>query len=75
MKKLWLEDLYESCLLLNPTSREILSDLIKFEADCMTIQILYNSLNNESLNKPSARESDRKMLCPCVGYLYDSCEK
>jgi len=37
MQKLWLEDLYESCLLLNPTSREILSDLVKFEADCMTI--------------------------------------
>ena len=74
MKKLWLEDLYETCRDLRPTSREILEDLLKFEADCMTIQVIYNSLNNEQLNNPIARKSDRKNLCPNFGYLYPDCD-
>lgn len=75
MKKLWLEDLYETCRQLPPTSREILEDLLKFEADCMTIQVIYNSLNNEQLNNPIARKTDRKNLCPNFGYLYPDCDQ
>lgn len=70
LRKMWLEDLYEICLGLNGTSREILEDLLKFEADCMTIQILYNSISNDELNKPAARDSIRKSLCPSFGYLH-----
>jgi V-type H+-transporting ATPase subunit d len=70
LRKLWIEDMYEMTKTFNPTSREILQDLIKFEADCITIQIIYNSLSNPDLNTQAARESDRKDLCPKVGYLY-----
>jgi len=74
LKKMWLEDLYSISLRLNPLSQDVLNDLLKFEADCMTIQIIYNSLTNEELNKPSARESDRRNLCPSFGHLYPDCE-
>lgn len=74
LKKMWLEDLYDLCRGLNGISKDILEDLIKFEADCMTIQIIYNSISNEELNKPAARETDRKALCPNVGHLYPGYE-
>ncbi|CAG9329745.1 unnamed protein product [Blepharisma stoltei] len=74
LKKMWLEDLFDLAKQLNGISKEILADLIKFEADCMTIQIIYNSISNEELNKPAARETDRKALCPNVGYLYPEYE-
>ena len=74
LRKMWLEDLHDMCLKLNSTSSEVLLDLIKFEADCMTIQIIYNSLNNPDLNKQSERESGRRALCPNAGYLYPDYE-
>ena len=74
LRKMWLEDLHDLCKKLNPTSTEVLLDLVKFEADCMSIQIIYNSLNNPDLNKQSERESGRRALCPNVGYLYPDYE-
>lgn len=48
LKKLWLEDFHEFCITqLNPTSVEMLEDLIKFEADFKTIQVVYNSIGNK----------------------------
>ena len=48
LKKLWLEDFYEFCTTqLNPTSVVMLDDLIKFEADIKSIQIVYNSIGNK----------------------------
>jgi V-type H+-transporting ATPase subunit d len=48
LKRLWLEDFYEFCTTrLNPTSEEMLDDLIKFEADFKTIQVVYNSIGNK----------------------------
>jgi V-type H+-transporting ATPase subunit d len=70
LQKIWLEELHSFCQNVNPTSRELLNDLLCFEADCMTIQIIYNSLNVPDLVSPAARESDRKQLCPNFGYLY-----
>ena len=75
LRKMWLEDLHDMCQGLNGTSAEVLLDLIKFEADCMTIQIIYNSLNNPELNKQSERESGRRALCPNIGYLYPDYEQ
>lgn len=75
LRKMWLEDLHEICRNLNSISNEVLLDLIKFEADCMTIQIIYNSLNNPDLNKQSERESGRRALCPNIGYLYPDYEQ
>ena len=74
LRKMWLEDLHDLCKKLNPTSTDVLLDLVKFEADCMSIQIIYNSLNNPDLNKQSERESGRRALCPNVGYLYPDYE-
>ena len=74
LRKMWLEDLHDLCKTLNSTSTEVLLDLVKFEADCMSIQIIYNSLNNPDLNKQSERESGRRALCPNVGYLYPDYE-
>lgn len=51
LKKLWLEDFYKFCEdYLNPTSAAMMSDLIKFEADFKTIQVIYNSIGNRELN-------------------------
>ena len=48
LKKLWLEDFYEFCLKsLNPTSLAMMVDLLKFEADFKTIQVIYNSIGNK----------------------------
>jgi V-type H+-transporting ATPase subunit d len=48
LKKLWLEDFYQFCEEhLNPTSQEMMKDLIKFEADFKTIQVIYNSIGNK----------------------------
>ncbi|OMJ68663.1 hypothetical protein SteCoe_33821 [Stentor coeruleus] len=74
LRKMWLEDLHDLCKGLNSTSKDVLLDLVKFEADCMTIQIIYNSLNNPDLNKQSERESGRRSLCPNIGYLYPDYE-
>lgn len=52
-----------------------MTDLLKFEADCMTIHIIYHSLDNPELNTQSARESDRKNMCPTFGHLYPGCER
>jgi len=71
-KRMWLEDMYELCQGFNPTSREVLEDLLKFEADCMTIQILYNSIGSQELSLSTHRE-DRTKICPRLGYLYPDC--
>ena len=66
LKKIWLEYFYDFCKTLNPTTSEIMEDLLKYEADCQTIQIVYNSLayNNQF------QEEERKKVTPYFGYLY-----
>jgi len=66
LKKIWLEYFYHFCKTLNPTTSEIMEDLLKYEADCQTIQIVYNSLayNNQF------QEEERKKVIPNFGYLY-----
>lgn len=75
LKKLWLEDFYEFCQKkLNPTSEAMMRDLIKFEADFKTIQVIYNSIGNRQLNTSSKILEARKKLCPALGYLYPDCK-
>ena len=66
LKKIWLEYFYHFCKKLNPTTSEIMEDLLKYEADCQTIQIVYNSLayNNQF------QEEERKKVIPYFGFLY-----
>lgn len=70
---MWLEDFYEFCNKnVNPTSSEMMIDLLKFEADFKSIQIVYNSIGGkDSANKATTR----KKLCPSIGYLYPDCEQ
>ena len=65
LKKIWLEYFYHFCKTLNPTTSEIMEDLLKYEADCQTIQIVYNSLayNNQF------QEEERKKVIPYFGFL------
>jgi len=66
LKKIWLEYFYHFCKTLNPTTSEIMENLLKYEADCQTIQIVYNSLayNNQF------QEEERKKVIPYFGFLY-----
>lgn len=76
LKKLWLEDFYEFCTTqLNPTSVVMLDDLIKFEADIKSIQIVYNSIGNKELNTAAKISEARNKLCPSLGYLYPDSKK
>lgn len=70
LKRLWLEDFYEFCTTrLNPTSTEMLEDLIKFEADFKTVQVVYNSIGNKVLgfarrnSTPPPKSSKRARSC------------
>ena len=45
----------------------MMEDLLKFEADCQAIQIVYNSLDHE-FNQ--FQEEERKKVIPYFGYLY-----
>lgn len=76
LKKMWLEDFYNFCTKnLNEISQEYMLDILKFESDYMTIQIIYNSIGNKDFQSTAARTSFRKRLCPTIGYLYPDCER
>lgn len=47
-----------------------MDDLIKFEADFKTIQVIYNSMGSKELNTTAKITEARKKLCPSLGYLY-----
>lgn len=51
LKKMWLEDFYDFCeTKLGDTSKELMLDLLKFEADLKTVQVVYNSIGNKEFN-------------------------
>ncbi|KAH8742061.1 vacuolar ATP synthase subunit d [Cryptosporidium ryanae] len=62
LKKSWLEDFYRFCQTLNPTSAQVMSHVLKCEADFRLLAITLNSLN---FNFSSA-----STLYPNFGYLY-----
>ena len=67
LKKIWFEHFFNYCKTLNPTTQEMMEDLLKFEADCQAIQIVHNSLDHE-FNQ--FQEEERKKVIPYFGYLY-----
>jgi len=67
LKKLWLENFYLFCQELQGTSRELMMELLEFEADCQAIQVVYNSL---SINYSESQEEERKKVIPFFGKLY-----
>jgi V-type H+-transporting ATPase subunit d len=66
LKKIWLEYFYSYCKTLNSTTREMMEDLLNFEADCQAIQIVYNSLAYEY---GALQEGERKKVIPNFGKL------
>lgn len=48
----------------------MMQDLLRFEADFKTIQVIYNSMGNRELNTIAKIQQARKKLCPSLGYLY-----
>ena len=71
LKKIWISEFHKYCMEnLNDTSKELMDDLLKFESDCMTIQIIYNSIGNEELSGVRGKESERKKYINNLGYLY-----
>lgn len=71
VKKIWLHEFYEFCTTqLNEKSVEIMGDLLKFESDMMTIQVIENSRNYSQLVSARGREAERKKYISKVGYLY-----
>jgi V-type H+-transporting ATPase subunit d len=71
---MWIEDFHEFCVEeLNPLSQEIMNDLLKFEADCLTLQVIYNTISTKGKLTPANQYELRKKLCPSLGYLYPEC--
>jgi len=48
----------------------MMTDLLKFEADTITLQVIYNSIGNREFAQLSDIDAKRKNLCPKMGYLY-----
>jgi len=71
LKKIWIAEFHKYCMdNLNDTSRQVMDDLLKFESDCMTIQIIYNSLDIKVLSDVRGREGERRKYINNLGYLY-----
>ncbi|OMJ20783.1 V-type proton ATPase subunit d [Smittium culicis] len=61
----YLEDFYEFCnTKLNSKTAEVMSNLLKFEADSRSISITINSFGTE------LTKDERRMLYPKLGFLY-----
>jgi len=67
LKKIWLEHFYLYCESIGGITWDIMEDLLKFEADCQAIQIVYNSLSQDFNN---VIEGERKKVIPNFGYMY-----
>ena len=71
VRKIWLHEFYEFCQTqLYATSQEVMADLLKFESDLMTIQIIANSLSFSGLVNARNKEAERNKYISKIGYLY-----
>lgn len=71
VRKIWLHEFFEFCQTqLLETSAAVMTDLLKFESDLMTIQIIANSLSFSGLVDARGREAERKKYISKIGYLY-----
>ena len=70
VKKIWLHEFYDFCSKeLADVSQRMMTDLLKFESDLMTIQIIENSRSYTGL-VDARGDSERKKYISKVGYLY-----
>jgi len=71
LKKIWLTEFYSYCMdNLSDVSQEVMGDLLKFESDCMTIQIIYNSFDIKGLSGARGREGERKKYINNLGNTF-----
>lgn len=76
LKKLWLEDFYDFCKRnLSSLSQEVMLDLLNFEADFKSIQVVYNSLVSKESTSLIKITGTRKQLSPSCGYLYPDSQR
>lgn len=69
---MWIQNFYEFCSTkLNGVSTEMLDDLLKFEADWKTLQVIYNSIGNKEFSSDDKLRRNRTQLFPNFGYLYE----
>ena len=66
LKKIWLTEFFDYCdEQINPQSKEVMQSLLKFESDCMTIQIIYNTIGQKKeFSDSKGRYINR------IGHLY-----
>ena len=70
VKKIWLHEFYDFCTKeLGGTSARVMDDLLKFESDLMTLQIIENSRSYSGL-VDARGDSERRKYISKVGYLY-----
>lgn len=68
LKKAWLEDFYNFCRNLGPTTARIMGDILMCEADFRVLSVTLNTINTPL--GTSSRLQDRNALYPSFGYLY-----
>eukprot|EP00919_Chromeraceae_sp_WS-2016_P022593 GHVR01053629.1.p1 GENE.GHVR01053629.1~~GHVR01053629.1.p1 ORF type:complete len:233 (-),score=35.93 GHVR01053629.1:223-921(-) len=68
LKKAWLEDFYEFCQEIGGTTQEVMSHVLKTEADFRVLLVTLNSLNTQL--GTAQQLQDRNALYPSLGYLY-----
>ena len=70
LNKIWLQEFYNFCRTeIGETSSRVMCDLLKFESDLQTIQIIENYGHNSS-SDGAMTYSERKKYISKVGYLY-----
>ena len=67
LKKIWLSELYDyTHKYLNGDSITILSDLLKFESDCQSLQVILNTLGSKKVTNQAV---ERQKYINNIGYL------
>jgi hypothetical protein len=67
LKKIWIGEFHRYSMQLTDVSREVMDDLLKFESDCMTIQIIFNSIDIKGLSDARGREGERRKYINNLG--------
>ena len=69
LKKIWIGEFHRYCMNLPDVSRAVMDDLLKFESDCMTIQIIFNSIDIKGLSDSRGREGERRKYINNLGNI------
>jgi len=76
LKKIWITEFHKYCMEnTEDTSKAVMDDILKFESDCMTLQIIYNSFDIKGLSDARGREGERRKYINALGYLYPDRDK